>query len=87
MKNRKVQILEFSFCWPLSVELISKTIYIRERGNPLTYKWKVSAQLIQRKNWIKIEWKKNLVNGHKYSSLSILCYIFHIKPHFSKKLL
>jgi hypothetical protein len=68
MKNRKVQILEFSFCWPLSVEIISKTIYIRDRGNPLTYKWKVSAQSIQRKNLIKIEWKKNLVNGHKYIS-------------------
>jgi hypothetical protein len=25
------------------------------------------------------------VNGHKYSSPSISCYIFHIKPHFSKK--
>jgi hypothetical protein len=24
-----------------------------------------------------------IVNGHKYSSLSILRYIFHIKPHFS----
>ena len=23
------------------------------------------------------------VNGHKYSSPSILRYIFHIKPHFS----
>ena len=27
------------------------------------------------------------VNGHKYSSPSILRYIFHIKPHFSNKLL
>jgi hypothetical protein len=27
------------------------------------------------------------VNGHKYSSPSILRYIFHIKPLFSKKLL
>jgi hypothetical protein len=27
------------------------------------------------------------VNGHKYSSPSILRYIFHIKPHFSKILL
>ena len=27
------------------------------------------------------------VNGHKYSSPSILRYIFHRKPHFSKKLL
>jgi hypothetical protein len=25
------------------------------------------------------------VHGHKYSSPSILRYIFHIKPHFSKK--
>jgi hypothetical protein len=25
------------------------------------------------------------VNGHKYSLLSILRYIFHIKPHFPKK--
>ena len=38
-------------------------------------------------------WKCNLfsswhtVNRHKYSSPSILCYIFYIKPHFSKKLL
>ena len=24
------------------------------------------------------------VNGHKYSSPSILHYIFHIKPHFQK---
>jgi hypothetical protein len=28
-----------------------------------------------------------LVNGQKYSSPSMLRYIFHIKPHFSKKLL
>ena len=27
------------------------------------------------------------VNGHKYSPPSILRYMFHIKPHFSKKLL
>ena len=27
------------------------------------------------------------VNGHKYSSPSILHYIFHIKPHFSKKII
>ena len=25
------------------------------------------------------------VHGHKYSSPSILRYIFHIKPHFSKQ--
>jgi hypothetical protein len=25
------------------------------------------------------------VHGHKYSSPSIFYYIFHIKPHFSKK--
>jgi hypothetical protein len=31
--------------------------------------------------------KLYLVNGHKYSSPSILRYIFHIKPHFSKTLL
>jgi len=30
---------------------------------------------------------KATVNGHKYLSPSILRYIFHIKPHFSKKLL
>jgi hypothetical protein len=27
------------------------------------------------------------VNGHKYSSPSILRYIFHIKPHFPNILL
>jgi hypothetical protein len=27
------------------------------------------------------------VNGHKYLSSSILRYIFHLKPHFSKKIL
>ena len=27
------------------------------------------------------------VNGHKYSPPSTLCYIFHIKPYFSKNLL
>jgi len=27
------------------------------------------------------------VNRHKYSSPSILRYIFHIKPHFSKKII
>jgi hypothetical protein len=31
--------------------------------------------------------KVAIVNGHKYSSPSNLRYIFHIKPHFSKKLL
>ena len=84
MKNRKVQILEFSFCWPLSFEIISKTIYIRDRGNPLTYKWKVSAQSIQTKNLIKIEWKTNLVNGHKYSSLDFTLYISYKTTFFKK---
>jgi len=27
------------------------------------------------------------VNGHKYSSPLILRYIFHMKPHFSKKII
>jgi hypothetical protein len=30
MKNKKVQILEFGFCWPLSVEFISVTVRERE---------------------------------------------------------
>ena len=30
---------------------------------------------------------KTTVNGYKYWSPSILRYTFHIKPHFSKKLL
>ena len=29
------------------------------------------------------KWTWHTVNGHKYSSPSILRYIFHIKPHFS----
>ena len=31
MKNKKVQILEFGFCWSLSMEFISKTA--RHAGN------------------------------------------------------
>ena len=30
---------------------------------------------------------KTTVNGYKYSSPSILRYIFHIKPHLKKKIL
>jgi hypothetical protein len=34
MKNEKVPILEYSFCWQFSVEFISEII--RDRGNPST---------------------------------------------------
>jgi len=40
----KVQILEFGYCWPFSVEFISETI--RDKGNPLSYYRKLSALLI-----------------------------------------
>jgi hypothetical protein len=32
-------------------------------------------------------WNVATVNGHKYSSPSIIRYIFHIKPHVSKQIL
>ena len=34
---------------------------------------------------ISIDENVDTVNGHKFSSPLILCYVFHIKPHFSKK--
>jgi hypothetical protein len=55
MKNEKVQILEFIFCWSLTIEFISETI--RDRGDPSTCFHNLLAQSIQRKklhqNWIK----------------------------------
>jgi len=45
MKYNKVQILEFGFCWPLSVEFISETV--RDWGNRLTYK-QLSVKKTQR---------------------------------------
>ena len=43
-KNKKVQILEFGFCWLLSVEFISEIV--RDRGNMLTNFRKFSAKSI-----------------------------------------
>jgi hypothetical protein len=39
MKNKKVQILEFGICWPLSVQFIFNTV--RDRGNPLPFNRKL----------------------------------------------
>jgi hypothetical protein len=39
--KKKVQILEFGICWPLSVELISENV--GNRGNPSTYYLKLSV--------------------------------------------
>jgi hypothetical protein len=53
-KNKKVQILEFGICWPLSVELISENV--GNRGNPSTYYLKLSSQSIQmKKNASKLD--------------------------------
>ena len=57
MQNEKVQILEFSFCCPLSVEFIVETI--RDRGAMQIYN-QPSARAIPRKNCIKIEKKSEV---------------------------
>ena len=46
-KKKKVSILEFGFCWTISVEFISVTV--RDRGNPSKYSWKLSTQSIKKK--------------------------------------
>jgi hypothetical protein len=52
MKNKKVQILEFGFCWPFSVELTFEVE--RDRGNLLKARSVINSKKKKlHQNWMK----------------------------------
>ena len=68
MKNKKIQLLESVFCYPLSVEFTYKTV--RNRGHLLKYFHRFSLQSTQGKilhqNWMKNKNSRHLPNMQNF---------------------
>ena len=73
MKNRNVQILDFGFRWPFTVEFFAVTV--RDSGNPSTYYQKLAVQSMQRKKKPTNNWMKNKYS--EYLPNMLIFFFFH----------